>query len=206
MSEVDKPLDDKLSELYQEHKQKTHVPRYLKHQVMVTAKRANKKQTKVWQSTTWLSAFATIAVLAILVNMSFIRKGTVDRFDELATNPPKRAFAINIVHRLESEAPIITAKEQREQKLEKIYQDYQRRKLAYTVHRQETAELVAVSDGWSLKTCDEQVVQISPKLVSLFVDWERIESDIALGDQVDIAFDEQGRITKISRITELARC
>jgi hypothetical protein len=40
----------------------------------------------------------------------------------------------------------------------------------------------------------------------LFVDWEQIETDIALGDQVDITFDSQGRIAKIRRVTEAMQC
>lgn len=206
MNDVDKSLDDELTDLYQQHKQETQVPRYIKRQVMVAAQKANHQTKGQWRSAHWVSAIASVAVFAILINMFIISKNTVDTFNELTVDTQNRELVVGVVHRLESEVDARVAKNEREQQFDSIYQDYQRQKLAFSVHHQQVAKLVAVSEGWSLKTCDDQLVKISPQLVSLFVDWEQIEANITLGDQVDITFDNQGRITKISRVSELMQC
>jgi hypothetical protein len=206
MSDDDKSLNVELDNIYRAHKGNTQAPRYIKKQVMAAAHKASQDKPKFWQNTQWLSALATVAVFAVLVNMFVIRKGTFDLFDTVSLKPPKKEFVVGVVHRLASEPDVMTAKDERQQKLDKIYLNYQQQKLAFASHHQQGAQLVAVSDGWSLKTCDDEIVQITPQLVSLFVDWEQIESDIMLGDQVDIAFDSHGRITKISRVNETMQC
>lgn len=206
MNKDDKSLDVELDNLYRQHKHNTPVPRYIKKQVMAAAHKANHNKAKPWQSKHWLSAIASVAVFIVLINMLIIRKDTVDLLNTAALGPPKRDLVVSVVHRLASESEVMTAKEQRQQKLEEVYLDYQQQKLAFAAHHQQAAQLVAVSDGWSLKTCDEGILQISLQLVSLFVDWEQVEADITLGDQVDIMFDNQGRITKISRVKEAMQC
>jgi hypothetical protein len=206
MSEDEKSLDVELDNLYSRHKQNTQVPRYIKKQVMVAARNAGDSRPKPWQATHWLSAVASVAVFAILINMFIIRKDTVDLLNTASLEQAKRGLVVGVVHRLASEPDVMTAKDERKQEFEKIYLDYQQQKLAFASHHQQAAQLVAVSDGWSLKTCDDELVQISDQLVSLFVDWEQIEENISLGDQVDIAFDSQGRITKISRVTKAMQC
>jgi hypothetical protein len=209
MSHKDKSLDAELDNLYQAHKQNTQVPRYIKKQVMVAAyKKASVGGKTPWTTTSWFAAAASVFVFALLVNMFVIRKDVYDLLDAVALVEPKQKghFAVEVVHRLDSEAPMMTAKNRRRKHLEKVYQLYEMRKATLEAYNKQEAQLVAVSNGWSLKTCDDEIVQISPQLVTLFVDWEQIEADIQLGDQVDIAFDSNGRITKISRISEVAQC
>jgi predicted RNA-binding Zn ribbon-like protein len=206
MNDDEKLLNVELDNLYKRHKQNTQVPRHIKRQVMAAANRADYSKPRSWKNTHWLSAIATVAVFAVLVNMFIVRKDMVDLLDTAALGEHKRDFVVDVVHRLESESRATVAQNERQQQLEKIYHDYQKRKVVLAAHHQQAAQLVAVSDGWSLKTCDDELVQISPQLVSLFVDWEQIETDIALGDQVDITFDSQGRIAKIRRVTEAMQC
>lgn len=60
--------------------------------------------------------------------------------------------------------------------------------------------MLSVSENmWQLKTCDDEVMQLSDELISALTQIQQIDMQLNSGDVVEIAFDQSGIILGIQR-------
>lgn len=68
------------------------------------------------------------------------------------------------------------------------------------------AQLRVNNDGWTLATCQNQLVQISDELLDMLKDIKRVDMDLIVVDPVTILFAMDGRIIQIVKLPEPLRC
>lgn len=86
------------------------------------------------------------------------------------------------------------------------YKNYLAQKKTYAAHHKSKAVLHLVDTGWQLKSCDNEVLQISHELIAALSNIQQIDSQILSGDAVEIAFDQSGIILGITRSGNHLRC
>ncbi len=60
--------------------------------------------------------------------------------------------------------------------------------------------------GWQLKSCDDEVLQLSNELIEALSNIKQIDAQISSGDTVEIAFDQTGIILGITRSGNYLQC
>ncbi|MFT6328418.1 MAG: hypothetical protein ACJAYN_000338 [Bermanella sp.] len=68
------------------------------------------------------------------------------------------------------------------------------------------AQLRVNNDGWTLATCQNQLVQISDERLDMLKDMQRVDMDLIVGDSVTILFTMDGRIIQIVKLPAPLRC
>jgi len=86
------------------------------------------------------------------------------------------------------------------------YNDYLAQKKTYAAHHKTKAVLNLAIEGWQLKGCDDEVLQLSNELIAALSNIQQIDPQINSGDAVEIAFDQTGIILGISRSGNHLRC
>lgn len=86
------------------------------------------------------------------------------------------------------------------------YKNYLAQKKTYAEHHKSKAVLHLVDTGWQLKSCDNEVLQLSNELIAALSKIQQIDSQILSGDAVEIAFDQSGIILGITRSGTPLRC
>jgi hypothetical protein len=86
------------------------------------------------------------------------------------------------------------------------YNGYLAQKKTYAAHHKTKAALSFVDDGWQLKSCDDEVLQLSNELIAALSNIQQIDAQISSGDAVEIAFDQTGIILGITRSGNYLQC
>jgi hypothetical protein len=86
------------------------------------------------------------------------------------------------------------------------YNSYLAQKKTYAAHHITKAALRFVDDGWQLKSCDDEVLQLSNQLIAALSNIQQIDAQISSGDAVEIAFDQTGIILGITRSGNYLQC
>ncbi|MBL4630880.1 MAG: hypothetical protein JKY14_06860 [Paraglaciecola sp.] len=86
------------------------------------------------------------------------------------------------------------------------YKDYLAQKKTYAAHHKTKAILHLVEQGWQLKSCDDEILQLSNELIAALSNIHQIDAQINSGDTVEIAFDQTGIILGIIRSGNYLQC
>ncbi|MBF7074773.1 hypothetical protein ISG33_15330 [Glaciecola sp. MH2013] len=151
-----------------------------------------------------LSATAAVGLLVIVVWYGQIHVFSPNDHNNLANHYTNVEFTRVDSHELQSESQLVGANFRI--KYDKAYKDYLRSKGVIAAHHQSSAKLRMSKSGWELATCDNELIKVSDELLSLLDDIERIDSDLKVGETVDIMYAMDGRIMQILRSNEVLRC
>ena len=86
------------------------------------------------------------------------------------------------------------------------YKNYLAQKQTYAAHHKTKAALQLMDEGWQLRSCDNEVLQLSKELIAALSNMQQIDTNIINGDAVEIAFDQTGIILGITRSGNHLRC
>jgi negative regulator of sigma E activity len=91
-------------------------------------------------------------------------------------------------------------------KYDAAYKEFLQQQGTLAAHHQSSAKLRLNDNGWTLATCKNELLQISDELLNILKDVQRIDTNLVLGDSVNILFAMDGRIIQIVKSPEPLRC
>jgi hypothetical protein len=194
---------DTLTVLYENDKQGQRSPSSIRRSIMLAAKKEELasstliSQLKHWANTS-KSLIATTSLIALItvvwVGQYKLEQGGFNRSEY--TNIQIHSFA----------SPQALASDNIRLKYDTAYKDFLLQQGALAAHHQSSAQLRVSNDGWTLATCQKELVQISDELLDVLKDIQRVDIDLTVGDSVNILFAMDGRIIQIIRSPEPLIC
>ncbi|MEP1444756.1 MAG: hypothetical protein ABJK37_01405 [Paraglaciecola sp.] len=192
MSKPDPKSDEALQRLYVRRKSQHAAPTSIKRHVLT------QQQDK--QSTAYIfkriSYVAVAASTLLLINLLLLQQA-----DQVSTH---YQYQVAQLHTLDVEPESFS--DSINNRHAEHYKNYLAQKQTYAAHHKSKAVLQLVDEGWRLKSCDNQVLQISNDLIAALSQMRQIDSQISSGDAVEIAFDQTGIILGITRSGNHLRC
>lgn len=202
-SQHDKNSHELDKTLYSADKANRSTPRSVRRNVMLAAKKeelafnALPNQIKNWANTTksLLASSALVALVAVVwVGQYKLEQGGFD--EGQYTNVQ--------IHSLSSGESL--ASENIRLKYDEAYREFLQQQGTLSAHHQSSAKLQMSNEGWTLATCENELLQISDELLAVLNDVKRVDIDLAVGDSVDILFAMDGRIIQILKSPVPLRC
>ncbi len=202
-TDVKSNADDVLSSLYEKDKMSVSSPSAIRRNVMLAA---NKEalatsgignQLKRWMQTSksLIAATAMFALVAVVwLGQYKLERGAFNQSQY--TNVQ--------IHSLS--APQELASNDIRLKYDAAYKEFLQQQGTLSAHHQSSAKLRLNDNGWTLATCKNELLQISNELLNILKDVQRIDTDLVIGDSVNILFAMDGRIIQIVKSPEPLRC
>ena len=195
--------DDVLSSLYEKDKMREPSPSAIRRNVMLAANKealasgSIGSQVKRWLQTSksLIAATAMIALVAVVwVGQYKLEQGAFNQNEYTnvqihSLSEPQKLVSNNI--RLQYDA---------------AYKDFLLQQGTLAAHHQSSAQLRLNDNGWTLATCKNELLQISDELLNILKDVQRIDTDLMIGDSVNILFAMDGRIIQIVKSAQPLRC
>jgi len=202
-TDVKSNADDVLSSLYQKDKMRGESPSAIRRNVMLAA---NKEalassgigmQLKRWvqASKSLVAATAMIALVAVVwVGQYKLERGAFNQ----------NQYTNVQIHSLS--APQELASNNIRLKYDVAYKEFLQQQGTLAAHHQSSAKLRLNDNGWTLATCKNELLQISDELLNILKDVQRLDTDLVIGDSVNILFAMDGRIIQIVKSPKPLRC
>ncbi|WP_156413625.1 hypothetical protein [Lacimicrobium alkaliphilum] len=89
---------------------------------------------------------------------------------------------------------------------EKNYASYMQSQALLNAHHSNNARLVSIDSSWQIETCEQQLIVLTQELVAQMKHLKMLEQSLKQGDQIEIAFDQRGRILTIKARSDGATC
>ncbi|GAB3013013.1 hypothetical protein [Bowmanella dokdonensis] len=185
---------DPFASLYRHRKHRTNAPRQSRDYILAKAedrKAGARLQFNVWNWTLGLSLCAAVLLLFRFVG----------DYRYQMQRPTIEAQTVQL-HRLNQEqnsllASISQMKQQTRIELADNYARYMDNRELLSTHHSNYARLMNTEDGWQIETCEQQLLVLTRELVDQMQQRKLFEQDLKRGDQIEIAFDQSGRILAI---------
>ncbi|WP_416307280.1 hypothetical protein [Neptunicella sp. SCSIO 80796] len=194
---------DPLQERYESRRRRHQAPRAVRELIMNKARR---QQQHFWQRFNLLNwTIGVSALSALLLLYQFVTIYLGPNIDNA------RQLQVVQIHRLNQEVtPPFTDTDKLNKQISILHADNYARYLQtdhiFAKHHSQIAKLISTHNGWQLQTCNDQIVQISQQLVNAMANAHRFEKNIHSGQQVNIQFDQQGRIIGIQSASTPYSC
>lgn len=186
MRQTNEPDDQQLNALYQTRKKRFTVPSRVRREVLEQAA-PDTQWSQIGQRFTRIVAVASTFLLIMLVagqQFSLTDKNLVE-------------YTLVEVHSLQPQAPTDSARIRHRYRLH--YDDFLSRKALFSAHHNKSATLYAAQDGWTLQTCDDAILNVSPGLIASLRELNKVDLRIRQGDHVNIQFAQNGIILGIEQ-------
>ncbi len=186
--------DPSLDALYNKRKQSVKAPASTRSFILAKAKSTQVRASfNLWNWTLGVSLCTALLVLFQYVGLSH--------------RQIQPQYNVIQVHRLYEESQPLELARQAAQQTRIQHADnyarYMQSQQVLATHHKLNAELVETANGWGLQTCDRELVLLTTQLVDQLRNHHRLEQQLKKGDQVEIAFDAQGRILTIKPTSKL---
>lgn len=195
MSNSDKPSDETLTSLYQQRKAQKVAPGAIKRQIL-NQHRAHTQHRLLWRR---MGSVALAASTLLLVGLVYWHHLFWQQHD----------FPLTALRYTTVELHSLATTKQSEaisERYAKHYNDYLKQQQVLALHHKKQGVLAQIENGWQLRTCDQQVVQVSQGLIEALRNIHQIEGTFNRGDNVEVMFDKSGIILGIYRRTNYLRC
>lgn len=193
MNKPDPQSDEALQQLYVRRKNQYSAPASIKRHILTRQQQDKQSTAYIFKR---ISYVAVAASTLLLISLLLLQQA-----DQV---PTKYQYQVVQLHTLDVEPEGLSASINHRHA--EHYKNYLAQKRTYAAHHKSKAMLQLVDDGWQLKSCDNQVLQISNELIAALSQIQRIDSHISSGDAVEIAFDQTGIILGITRSGNHLRC
>lgn len=182
--------NDPLAEQYQQHKRNHPAPDKLRRFVLQKNQHHGRKASASQQFRQWQLASAAVVALIAFIGIW----GTSKTLIQLpATSVDVAMVQYHGFDTSKSGQPDFHAKKVRQ------FTAYQQRQLIVMSRYQQPATVIATGDGLILSSCNENIIALSDSLVANLHKKNSIPGDLAPGDVVDIAFNQDGYILELTR-------
>lgn len=195
--------DDALGSLYEKDKMRKPSPSAIRRNVMLAANKealassSIGNQLKRWMQTSKLligtTAMITL-VVAVWVGQYKLEQGAFNQ----------NQYTTIQIHSLSE--PQELASNNIRLKYDVAYKEFLQQQGTLAAHYQSSAKLRLNDNGWTLATCKNELLQISDELLNILEAVHRIDTNLVLGDSVNILFAMDGRIIQIVKSPEPLRC
>ncbi|MEP2651912.1 MAG: hypothetical protein ABJH06_07935, partial [Paraglaciecola sp.] len=183
MTEPKDPSEDTLSVLYSKRKSEYRAPTTIKRKIL-KAQLTENTHTAIFNR---ISYVAVAASTLLLVGVILLRQEQL--------NMPELTYQTVEIHSLKPSNELSSASIRN--RYAQNYKTYLEHQKAFAQHHQKHATLTVTGKFWELKTCDDEIMQISEELIVALNKIQRIDSKLSSGDIVQIAFDQSGMILGI---------
>jgi hypothetical protein len=192
MTKPNQHSEDSLEQLYAKRKLQHSAPTSIKRHVLAQ-QLDNQSTAYIFRRINYVAvAASTLLLLSLLLIQQPVQVSTelnyhVVQLHSLDTNTEQLSDSIN-------------------NRYADHYNNYLAQKETYAAHHRTKATLQLVDEGWQLKSCDNQVMQLSNELIAALSNIQQIDTKINHGDAVEIVFDQTGIILGIIRSGNHLRC
>lgn len=187
--------DEQLKALYQQRKSQTKPPHSTRQLLLAKARAEQVKPSyNLWNWTLGVSLCAALLVLFQYVGLFHQQ-----------WQPTYEVIQVHRWHE-ESQTEELAAVLAEKARIEHAdnYARYLQGQQIVTAHHKRLARLVNTEDGWGLQTCDQELVLLTAQLVEQLLNSRRLEQQLKKGDEVEIAYDADGRILTIKPASKLS--
>jgi hypothetical protein len=200
---VESNTDEVLGSLYKKDKMRGSSPSAIRRSVMLAANQealassSIGTQFKRWMQTSksLIAATAMVALVAVVwVGQYKLEQGAFNQ--NQYTNVQIHSLA----------EPQELASNSIRLKYDVAFKEFLLKQGTLAAHHQSSAKLRLNDNGWTLATCKNELLQISDELLNILKDVQRIDTDLVIGDSVNILFAMDGRIIQIVKSPEPLRC
>jgi hypothetical protein len=190
MTKPNEHTDDSLEQLYANRKLQHSAPASIKRHVL-TKQQDNHSTAYIFKRISYVAvAASTLLLMSLLL---------IQHSDQVST---ELKYQVVQLHTLDTER----LSESINNRYADHYKNYLTQQKTYAAHHRTKATLQLMDDGWQLKSCDNEVLQLSKELIAALSNIQQIDTNIGNGDAVEIAFDQTGIILGISRSGNHLRC
>ena len=192
MTEHDKRTDESLEQYYAKRKRQHQAPASIKRHIL-TKLHADQGITYIFRRISYVAlAASTLLLMSLLL---------LQQSDQVSA---ELDYQVVQLHSLETHAESLSSSIKN--RYADHYNDYLAQKNTYTAHHKTKAILHLADQGWQLKSCDDEVLQLSNELIAALSNIKQIDAQISSGDTVEIAFDQTGIILGITRSGNYLQC
>lgn len=186
--------DESLNKAYQASQKANQAPDNIKKAVLRANSRRNQKpaSSRTWYD--WATAYAASLAIAVLIGFLGFH-----HWSQQIWQPAPSLEITTIMHGYtdgELEPNTLTPSLRNKQALG--WQAYQQQQLASSIIHNNVATLVKADNDWVLQDCEQNLIKISPQLISQLLNQHRLPTDVKPGDALQIAFNQQGFIVEIA--------
>jgi hypothetical protein len=192
MTNQNQHSDDALKQLFAKRKRQHTAPAAIKRHVLAK-QQDNQSITYIFRRIGYVAvAASTLLLMSLLL---------IQQPDQVST---EINYHVVQLHTLDNDTKSLS--DSIKSRYAKHYNDYLAQQKTYAAHHKTKAVLQLVDEGWQLKNCENEVLQLSNELISALSNIQQIDSQIISGDEVEIAFDQTGIILGITRSGNHLRC
>ena len=185
MTKQNQQSDDVLEQHYAKRKLQHPAPASIKRHVLAK-QQDNQSTAYIFRRISYVAAAAsTLLLFSLLV---------IQQSDPVST---ELNYQIVQLHSLDTNTEDLS--DSINNRYAKHYNDYLTQKKTYAAHHKTKAALNLTDEGWQLKSCDNEILQLSNELIAALSNIQQIDTLISSGDAVEIAFDQTGIILGITR-------
>lgn len=192
MTKQDHPSDEEINALYSQRKSQHLAPLSIKRQIL-SEQQNNQGIEYIFKRISFVAvAASTLILMGLLI---------IQQSDRVSSEVD---FQLVQMHTLESSPESLS--DNINSRYAKHYRDYLAQQQTYSAHHKTKAVLHLADDGWQLKSCDRQSLQLSNDLIAALNNIEKIDAQIANGNTVEIAFDQTGIVLGITKVPKTLEC
>lgn len=192
MTKLNHHSDDALEQHYAKRKRQHTAPAAIKRHVLAK-QQDNQSITYIFRRIGYVAiAASTLLLMSLLL---------IQQSDQVS---PEINYQVVQLHSLDTETEGLS--DSIKSRYANHYNDYLAQRKTYAAHHKAKAVLHLVDAGWQLKSCDNEVLQLSNELIAALSKIQQIDTQINSGDAVEIAFDQTGIILGITRSGNHLRC
>jgi hypothetical protein len=192
MTKQNENTDEALEQHYARRKLQHPAPASIKRQLL-TKQQDNQGTAYIFRRISYVAAAASTLLLMSLL--------LIQQSDPISA---ELDYQLVQLHTLETNTE--TVSDSINNRYANHYYDYLAQKKTYAAHHKSKAVLHFVDEGWQLKNCDDEVLQLSSELIAALANIQQIDTQISSGDAVEIAFDQTGIILGITRSGNYLSC
>ena len=200
---LDSKSEDALGNIYARDKGKQSSPNAIRRNVMLAAKKEElAARTVMHQLKRWAAASKSLIATSAMVVLVAVIGLSQYKLEQGGYNQAQYTQV-----EIHSIAPVQDlASTNIRLKYDAAYKVFLQQQGTLAAHHQSSAMLQVTSEGWTLATCQNELVQISDELLAILNETQRIDLDLSAGDSVDILFAIDGRIIQILKSPKPLTC
>lgn len=186
--------DESLNKAYNAHKKANPAPHSIKTAILSSNTRRNQKSAKTRSWYDWATAYAATFAIALLVGVLGFH-----HWSQHIWQPSTSLEVTTVMHGYTDNDALADSTESDLRAKQALgWQAYQQQQLASTIIHNNMATLVKADNDWVLQDCHQNLIKISPQLITKLLNQHRLPAQAKPGDALQIAFNQAGFIVEIA--------
>jgi len=198
MSQPNNSFNDKLSQLYKNHKSDNQLSLQEKDKLMIKVNKANHVNKLNWVNTFQISL--TAVALFTLFSLYFNQEDYLNSTEKAVITSTNTVIEIHYLEKNSYHKKITYAHKQAKEQLEKA-------KTTLNTQKQLRGRLINKADDWYIESCNKEVlVQVNASLLKQLKSNNALDNSITQGDLLAFKHNSAGEIIALVKTNNIKQC